>query len=173
MKNENGFTTVELIVSFALTMVVMAFLFETLLALKNLYITTSNKTELLTKQTVMSRKINGEFNKKKILNIINCGNECLTFNFTDGTSSILTINRAKKTFQYGSYRTELIEDSQFGKATVTSNTIYDVADGSPNTIIQIKIPIIYPVYKDKDYGIDVIYQYDNRITSIDEFNFES
>ena len=173
MKNQKGFTTVELIVSFALTMVVMAFLFETLLSLKTLYILTSNKTELLTKQTVMSRKINSEFNKKKIINIVNCGNECLTFSFSDGTSSNLAIDRGRKTFQYGSYRTELIEDSQFGDAVIKTNTTYDVADGSDNTIIQIKIPIIYPAYKDEDYGINVIYQYDNRVITIDDFSFTS
>lgn len=173
MKKKNGFTTVELVISFALTMVVLGFLFEILLSLKELYVNTSNRTELLTKQSVMSRKISGEFFKKTISNISNCGDECLTFYFTDGTNSTLKIDRVQKTFQYGTYRTELVQDSDFGTADVSAQTVYDVADGKNNTIVHIKIPITYPVYKDEDYGLNLVYQFDNRISPIDEFSFTS
>jgi hypothetical protein len=171
MRKQNGFTTVELIISFALTMVIMAFLFEILLSLKELYVSTTAKTDLLTKQILISRKINDDIYNKTITDITNCGNECLNFIFSDGTNSELSIDRDRKIFKYGSYTTKLIELSEYGTPTVNSETIYDVGDGKNNTIIQIKIPITHPAYKDEDYGINVIYQYDNRIYPIADFSF--
>ena len=61
-----GFTVIELLVSFTLTALVMTFLFEVVISLKNLYYKTEVQTELISKQSLISRLINEDFANKKI-----------------------------------------------------------------------------------------------------------
>jgi len=58
MKNEKGFTLIELISSFVLISLIVALLFEVLFIVKNLYSDSGIKTELLIKQALISEKIN-------------------------------------------------------------------------------------------------------------------
>ena len=58
----NGFTVVELIVSFSLTLVIAVFLFQIIINLKNLYTNSVIKTELVNMQSLISREINSKFN---------------------------------------------------------------------------------------------------------------
>ena len=51
----NGFTVVELIVSFSLTLVITVFLFQIVINLKNLYTNSVIKTELVNIQSLVSR----------------------------------------------------------------------------------------------------------------------
>lgn len=173
MKKKNGFTTVELIVTISLTLVVVGFIMQILLVLKELYVSTAARTELLIRQALISRKINDDLSKYAILNIDNCGNECLLLTLATGETKELSIDRSNKTLRYGDYAVKLVENSEFGHATVESETIYDVADDYDNTIIQIKIPITYPHYDDEDFGINIIYQYDSRTIPLGDFSFDS
>ena len=56
MKNK-GFTVVELITSFALTMVISVFLFEVLIDVKDIFIETSIKTNIEQKLAIISKNI--------------------------------------------------------------------------------------------------------------------
>lgn len=55
---KNGFTTVELIASFALTMVITVFLFEVLLEVKDIFVDTSIRTGIQEKMGIISKNIN-------------------------------------------------------------------------------------------------------------------
>lgn len=55
---KNAFTTVELIASFALTMVITVFLFEVLIEVKDIFIDTSIKTGIQEKMGIISKNIN-------------------------------------------------------------------------------------------------------------------
>lgn len=57
MKNNKGFTVVELIASFALTMVIVVFLFEVLIEIKDVFIETSLKTTIQEKMGIISKNI--------------------------------------------------------------------------------------------------------------------
>lgn len=57
MKNTKGFTVVELIASFALTMIISVFLFEVLIEVKNVFVETSIKTNILEKVGIISKNI--------------------------------------------------------------------------------------------------------------------
>ena len=71
MKTNKGFTTVELLVSFTLTAVIVFFLFEILFILKDLYVDTGIKTKLLTKQAVLTEKINDDVASKNLMKTLN------------------------------------------------------------------------------------------------------
>ena len=55
--NNKGFTVVELITSFALTMVICVFLFEVLIDVKDVYLETAVKTNLQQKLAIASKNI--------------------------------------------------------------------------------------------------------------------
>ncbi|MBR2840546.1 MAG: prepilin-type N-terminal cleavage/methylation domain-containing protein [Bacilli bacterium] len=57
MKKNKGFTVVELIASFALTMVIAAFLFEVLIDVKDVFAETTIKTNIQEKMGIISKNI--------------------------------------------------------------------------------------------------------------------
>lgn len=55
--NNKGFTVVELIASFALTMVITVFLFEVLIEVKDIFTDTGTKTAIQQKASIISKNI--------------------------------------------------------------------------------------------------------------------
>lgn len=170
MKNEKGFTIVELITSFVLISLIVALLFEVLFILKNLYSDSGIKTELLVKQALISEKINDELNSKNIMLATKCGATCVNFIFTDGTRSELSFDREENTFTYGNYKTKLISGSEYGNIDISTETILNVDVGRNDSIVQIKIPIYHKLLKQQDFGINIVYQYDSRNSAISGIN---
>lgn len=166
MKNKKGFTIIEMITSFVLVSLVVALLFEVLFIIKNLYSDSGIKTELLVKQALISEKINDEFNTKNIMIANSCGDTCVNFIFTDGTSSELSFDRNENTLTYGNYKTKLIDGSEYGNIDISTQTVLDVPIGLNDSVAQIKIPIYHKLIKQQDFGINIVYQYDSRNTAI-------
>lgn len=164
--NKRGFTVVELIASFTLTSLVVALLFEVLFVLKDLYSNSGIKTELLAKQSLISEKINNELTSKTLMLAMKCGDSCINFVFTDGTSSELSFDRKENIFKYGNYSTKLIKGSQYGNIDISTETVLSVEEGKNDSIVKINIPIYHKLLKREDYGINIVYQYDSRNTAI-------
>ena len=73
--NNKGFTVVELIASFALTMVITVFLFEVLIEVKDIFADTSTKTAIQQKASIISKNV--EHILSSTGSIISCsGNAC-------------------------------------------------------------------------------------------------
>ncbi len=164
--NKKGFTVVELIVSFSLISLIVALLFQVIFILKDLYTDSGIRTELLTKQAIISEKINDELTNKTLVYANKCGNNCINFAFSDGSMSELSFNRDDNTFKYGDYKTKLISGSIYGNINISTETIVGVSTGRNNSIVKINIPIYHKLFKKEDYGINIAYQYDNRLTAI-------
>ncbi len=171
MQRKNGFTTVELVVSVVLTMTIAAFLFQIILSLKEMYIKVSVKTNLLTKQSLISRNINRDFNSKVITQINNCGEYCINILFNDNTSKILNVDTINNIITYGDYSLNLLDNSQFGDISANLITMLEVPDDFNNSIITISIPIYHKYYPEDDYGINIVYQFNMQTTPIDSFSF--
>ena len=159
---KKGFTVVELIVSFSLTMVIVVFLFQIVISLKNMYTANSLKTELLNKQAIISDKINSSFNKKTITNVTKCGSYCLNFVYSDNTSEILKIDYNENSFQFGSYKTILPDDSYISNPSIDIVYSGTFLENSNNSILVINIPIYNEFLKNQNYGINVLYQYNSN-----------
>lgn len=164
--NKKGFTVVELVVSFALTMVVVIMLLQVVSIVKNLYVNDGIKTELLNKQAAMSKRINEDLNTNIIKTAFRCGTGCINFVYENNTSSKLIIDKDKSLFTFGNYTTKLVSGSSFGNINVTNETFNNIDYGKNDSIITINVPIKHKLLGDDDYGINVIYQYDSRTTSI-------
>ncbi len=176
--NKKGFTVVELIVSFALVMMVVIMLLQIVTMVKTLYVDAGIKTELLSKQAIMNRKISEQFHLKSIKAAMRCGRGCLTFIYEDDSSSTLTIDKEKGIFSFinndhGSinYTIKLLSGSQFGNIEISNETVLNVSDGKDNSMIHIKIPVKHSLVEG-DYGINLVYQYDSRITAISDIVYD-
>lgn len=159
---KKGFTVVELIVSFSLTMVIVVFLFQIVISLKNMYTANSLKTELLNKQAIISDKINSSFNKKTITSVTKCGSYCLNFVYNDNTSEILKIDYNENSFQFGSYKTILPDNSYISNPSIDIVYSGTFLENSNNSILVINIPIYNEFLKNQNYGINVLYQYNSN-----------
>ena len=171
MKNNKGFTVIELIVSFGLTMLVVSLLLQMLLSLKEIYVTSGVKSQLLTKQTIISSKINSDMESKDIKIALKCGANCVNFIFEDDTSSKLIIDRANNMFSYGEYTTKLVPGSVFGNVDISAETLLGVSANTEDSFIKINVPISHPQLKD-DFGVHIMYQYDSRNSSITSLTFD-
>lgn len=168
--NKKGFTLVEFVVSFSLITVILILLFEIIISVREIYFSAGIKTELLSRQVLMTEKINDDFYSNEIVNIVNCGQNCLTVSFSDGTSKNLSIDIENKIFQYGNYYTNLINNSNFDQPFITFKTFYNVGEDQYDSFVTIKIPVHHHLYKE-DFGVLAIYQYDSRVTHLDTVQF--
>lgn len=158
MKNNKAFTLVEMLVSFTLAMVLVIVMFQLIINLKELYISSGLKTELLNKQYIITNKIYSDLNEKKLAQIQNCNMPeiCILFTFNDGSTKTLEADTTNKTLAYGGYKIKLNKDSYFKKINVNTE-LYD----NNRKIFKIDIPIANNLYKKTNFGIDVVYQYNS------------
>ncbi|MDD2181574.1 MAG: hypothetical protein PHW32_04310, partial [Bacilli bacterium] len=160
--NNKGFTVVELVLSFSVTTIVIVLLFQLVVSLKDLYNSSGFKTELFIKQATITEQINKELNNKTIISVDDCGTDCIVFNFTDGSSSELSVNREQVILNYSGYSTKLVKDSYFGDAEVEFYRNIENTTNNIDSFILINIPIYYDLYEDDNFGINIVYQYNSN-----------
>lgn len=164
--NNKGFTLVELISSFTLALIIMFFLFQIVIAVKEIYVSSGLKTEMLIKQANMERKIGTDLKEQILKSVTRCGDECYTFLYNDNTSKNLSVDRSKKAIVYGDYQIEMLDGSSIGTFQVSKNTISGVEAGKNDTILTIDIPVKNKVLADRNFGVHMIYQYNSRTTNL-------
>lgn len=168
MKNQKGFTIIELGVSIILVTTVAFLLFQMISTVKKLYNSSDIESALLTKQAIMTKKIYDELDVKTLSSISNCDvwqNSCIKFSFLDGTSSVLMVDPLKNTLTYNNYVIEYdkIDDTvNFGKL------IYN----KENSYFAIKIPI-YSNIVDGNFGITVVKQHSNYVLNLFNISFQT
>ena len=65
-KSNKGITIVELVVSISILSIVVLFLFQLILSLKEVYTSSGVKTEMLNKQAIINREINEDLINKQL-----------------------------------------------------------------------------------------------------------
>lgn len=161
MKNNKGFTVVELGVSIGLVTVVSFLLFQMIVNIKKLYTATDIKTTLLTKQAIMTKKIYDDLDSKVISTITNCEvwqNSCIKFSFADNTTSTLMVDPLKNVLSYNNYT---INYDDIDDTITFGNLVYN---DNNSGFFSIKIPVLSGSIKG-EYGINIVKQYSNVIAS--------
>lgn len=170
MKDNKGFTVIEIIVSFSLTMVVLLVIFQLVVMLKNVYTNEGVKTELLIKQGLIVQNIDREFSTKVLKSVTTCstGDGCYVFTFVDDSVSKLTYDKSTKILNFGGYTTKLINGSSFGDLKITKKTDTTVDSNLNNAVLSINLPITNTQVKG-DYGIHVnkIYNSTNTLVPVE------
>lgn len=163
MKNNKGFTLVELLVSFTLSMILVIIMFQLIINLKELYMSSGIKTDLLNKQYLMTNKIYTDLLEKKIVAISKCEEEklnCIDLTFSDGEIKQFYVDLDNDILNYDNYIIKINNNSTFGTITISCDTITET-----KKILTIKVPINNPSFKKDDFGINIVYPFNsNEVT---------
>ena len=152
MKNNKGFTLVEIIVSFSLTMIVVLFLFQIILTLKQVYTNNFVVSDLKIKQGNIVKMINNDFsmsNLEDVVGITPSNNNCYVITFSNDTRNICYDNK-NNVLIYNDYEFSLVEGSIVGNLNVYIDS----------GILFIDIPI---TYRDIDGDFVIKMYYNNSI----------
>lgn len=145
MKNSKGFTVVELIASFALTMIISVFLFEVLIEVKDVFIETSLKTNILEKVGIISKNIRLNLPKGEI----SCNNSVKKCTY--GGSNIVDLS--SDTFvTVGSQKFDMPSNVTIENKTVTSMCMGD------DCTLEVKFKLNHPNLSEP-YNYKVIYYF--------------
>ena len=94
MKNNQGFTVVELLASFTLMMVVTMFLFEVVMELKNIYVSSSLETSVKNENALIARAINDV--AENGINFADCPGETCPITIDQSSQTVIVNNQTFK-----------------------------------------------------------------------------
>lgn len=166
MKNNKGFTLVEVAVSFTLVATISIVLLQLVLSLKEVYLSGDVKTTLLSKQGIMSKNIYDDLNKKTLSSVTTCGLSCITFTYTDSTEKNLLIDPGNKTIKYGDYTMQLDKSSTFGLLSAYKDETATALSSGDDSILTIKIPIYTKLLENENFGFNLITTYNRAQTTV-------
>ncbi len=154
MKNK-GFTVVELITSFALTMIISLFLFEVLIDVKDIFIETSIKTKIQEKLGVISKNIKSSINEGSSYE---CEDTSCHY-LRNGNPNLITINTSDNSITIKDQKYKMPEDVKIKNASIENIT----SDGE-NYCIKIKMSLSHKSLSE-DYEYKAVYYYHIEINS--------
>jgi hypothetical protein len=172
LKNDNsGFTIIELITSFSLAMVVLVFLFNIVVILKETYIDTSVKSELIINQSLLSTSLNEDlYNGATSFKKVSCDSEYICYNvgFSDSSIKRLSISIKNKKVKYGDieFSDDSFENLTYSVCATEYNTDYSV-----DSTLNVKVSFTSSVIEDQIFGFNVVYLYDAdnfEVTGVNE-----
>lgn len=150
MKNNKGFTVVELLASFTLTMIIVVFLFEIVLELKNIYINESIKTESINKNAVVATAIHKLLDEPNLSNVSCSGSTCT---ITPSNKKIIIGN---KTVTVGNQKFTYPEKTELQNLDI--DIIPYVATTANHNIVKIRYDVVSGDL-DKPIKFNYIYTY--------------
>lgn len=163
MKKNKGFLVYELVVAFSIVSIIGITLISTTFILKNKSDFISIETLLVTNKALLLKEIKGDLANDELLSIEKCGNKCVDFIYTTLGSKRLIVDTDNNTIEYGLLKKKYDKNIDLTKQiSITTELVENIDEGFNNAFIIIKVPI-YSKQLEKDYGINIIYQYDDRL----------
>lgn len=166
MKNNKGFTIIELAVSFVLVATISLTLLQLVLSLKEIYLSGEVKTTLLNKQGIMTKNIYDDINNKGVISISSCGLSCLRFTYNDFSSKDLIVDPGNKTVTYGDYTMKLTNDSYFGELVFKNEESSSLLTTDDDSVFKIDIPIKSKLMNDEDFGFHIVKTYNHNYLDV-------
>jgi len=164
--NKKGFTLIELITTFALTSVIIILLINVVLLIKDIYMQNYIKSSLIIEQSNLSYFINNKFLPDSLEGYRECDESdfCYEFDFNDGTTSKLLIKN--NSIKFDNYVYDLSQEVSIENPKVEM-VKFDLSNTNTyNSVLVIDIPIKSKLYKNDNFGINVIYQFNSYVTSL-------
>ena len=160
---KNGFTVVEVLTTFVLITIVVSLLLTISTSLGKIYSSTSVKTELYYKQSVISNELNKVFLGHDVSTVTKCGDKCLLVSYHDAESKKIEIDDSLVHINDTAY--DIPKNSEIGE--VKFDIIYSPITHKykPDTILNIVIPITYRNI-DGDFGVNIVYQFNRSSVTV-------
>lgn len=178
MKKNKGFSIIELIVSFALTMIIVVILFEIIISLKNVYENSVTKSALVSRQNILTDYIYSDLNDYGLSSISACGDNCLQFVYKNGDMKNLSWEyeydetsqtQSFQKIKYGDYAIDLIPNSKFDLSLSANSThvfkgvnVCTSIKSYPSNLVyflNIKLPIYNTKFENQDFGLNILYTF--------------
>ncbi len=156
--NQKGFTVIELLASFTLTMIIVVFLFEIVLELKDVYVNNSLKTRVIDKNALIATNINTKLSKKYI-SAASCASNRCTVTYLDGSSDQITVEPDGVTIGT-KQKIAMPEGAEIENAILTASTVTLVAadPNVDNSYLQISY-IVTGGNLNEDVSFNYVYTY--------------
>lgn len=167
--NKKGFTIVELIVSFSLAAMIGFFLLRITMVIKDLYTDSYVKTNIMSKQNIMTERMYDDFLYNDVKVVLKCGNNCLRFIFSDNSEKIFEIEN-ENTFKWGDFTLKLTDGSKYSNAT-TNNRKSLITTQYNDSLLSIKIPIINNSFKNDTFITNIVVPYNSEKVHMDDLDF--
>lgn len=145
MKNNKGFSILELIVSFSICMVVMVVLLEIVITLKEVYEKSGIRTEMLNKENIIVDLVYSDILDKGLSNVESCGEFCAKFTYSDATFKVL--KSSNLTLEYGDYKTNILNGS----------AVDDFQIKNENNVILVRIPVTHKLFFNENFDIKIVH----------------
>lgn len=166
MKNNKGFSTIELLVSFVIISFISIAMFRAVLVLNNKLYNFQSSINLIIFNGTFTNGMTKDLMSNQIDNITTCGTNCYDITYQTLATKRLMLDSNKGLLQYGDIIQKLPEGAKFdGDITFDNVTNSGIAIGRKNSILRISVPISSDNITG-DYSINVIYQYDNRLITV-------
>ncbi|MFI3307210.1 MAG: BspA family leucine-rich repeat surface protein [Mycoplasmatota bacterium] len=156
--NKKGFTIIELICSFVIISVIIVFLFQILLHLKDIYVEVNLVSEIATKESLIESYISADFMAKELINIEQCGDNCFNFTYADASTGTLFLNDNNTVLTYNDYSISLSGGTTFGRILFSDNVLDEGYEGK-QSLLKLTIPIYNNILDESNY-IEVYNRYD-------------
>jgi len=174
MKNNKGFSILELIVSFGLTMVIVVVLFEIIIYMKELYEKSVTQTELINRQNLITDYIYSDIYDKGLNTLYLCGDNCIAFDYNDGDTKQLKWDTSLNTIGYGDYTVSLLKNTFLDQSLLLSDGISTLSGAKichssnihSDEYFTIKVPLTNALFPDDDFGLNIFYYYSNGEVSV-------
>lgn len=167
--NKNGFTIIELVTSFTLAAVVVIFLFNLIIIVKDGYVINETRASLVTEQAALSEEVNHFLLSNTIKSISLSGSN---LSFTTSESKVVNLTYSNNKIQFGNYIYMLTDVG----ATATEMKVCKLEEVSASYgLLKIDIPLTsskIPEFDSKqdNYGLKVLYKYDKGNTTLTGVN---
>lgn len=145
MKNNKGFTVIELIASFALTMVITVFLFEVLIEVKDTFADTSVKTAIQQQASIISKNIDNSLTQ--VGSSVSCSGATCNIN-----GKTLQINQSNNRVTIGGQNFNMPDT-----VSIKNYTLNNTCNGT-NCYLYVQMTLDSGNLR-KDYDFDVTYYY--------------
>lgn len=166
---KNGFTVLELITSFALAATIGFFLLKITMVIKDLYTISFIKTNIISKQDIITERMYDDFYYNDIKIALKCGKNCIRFIFSDNTEKLFKIEN-NETFKWGDFTTKLKDGSKFENINITIKTFSKGID-QKDSLLSIKLPIVNPSIKDENFVTNIVVPYKSKNVYISNMDF--
>ncbi len=167
--NKKGFTVIELIVSFSLAATIGFFLLRITMVIKDLYTDSYVKTNIISKQNIITERMYDDFLYNDVKVVLKCGNNCLRFIFSDNSEKIFEIEN-ENTFKWGDFTLKLTDGSKYSNVTTNNRKNLLITEFN-DSLLSIKIPIINNSFKDDDFITNIVIPYNSEKVHMDDLDF--
>ena len=147
--NKRGYLLSELIISFALSFIILITIFNTTITLNQKLSDLYVENKAISQQIIFNRKIGNDFASKTVTDMDGSDPGTCKITYSDGVKTLEFSNKSGSNKAYIEYDDEKInipDNMKIGDDKITCEII--------NGIAKLKVPITYS-RKDKDYGIEL------------------